>query len=425
MAAAQADARQGGVMSAPHSKSASTAQPPTRGLILLLSVATGLSVGTQYYNQPLLGLIADAFHTGADASLVSTATQIGYALGLVLLVPLGDRIDRRRLILLQCFGLILAMASASVAPGLYSLAFASVLVGIFATIAQQIIPLASELASTDSRERIVAVVTSALLIGVLLSRTVSGFVGAWFGWRAMFVLGAALVLLMLLGLAARLPRSRPASREPYVELLLSLFVLVRDERELRRASLTQSLLFFGFSAFWTILTLLLQGQKFQLTSSAAGMFGVFALVGVVVAPYGVRMAGESAGRIGAGLVTASFILMIALVNLVGLVIGAVLMIAGLQISLISNQSRILAAAGSARGRYNTVFMASQFSFGAAGSSAASFAWRTGGWTAVMAMAAAASVAALALQIGRRHKSRLDAQMASSTHQEFTTQEKQK
>jgi MFS family permease len=212
----------------------------------------------------------------------------------------------------------------------------------------------------------------------------------------------------MLWLAARLPQSRPASSEPYVNLLLSLFVLLRDQRELRNASLAQSLIFFGFSAFWTILTLLLQEPKFHLSSSAAGMFGVFALAGVVLAPYGVRMADDRAGLIGTGLVTASFILMIPLVNLVGLVIGSILMITGLQISLISHQSRILAAAGSARGRYNTVFMASQFTFGAAGSSAASLAWNAGGWTAVMAMAAAAAVAALLLQIGRHRNFRLNA-----------------
>lgn len=396
-------------MTAPYTKSktqSSRSQYPGRGLVLLLSVATGISVGCQYYNQPLLGLIADEFRVGADASLVATATQIGYALGLVLLVPLGDRIERRRLILLQCFGLVLAMALASASTGLRSLTFASVLVGVFATIAQQIIPLASELSRPDSRERVVAAITSALLIGVLLSRTVSGFVGTWFGWRTVFALGAGFVALMLPWLAARLPRSEPTSREAYSQLLISMFVLARDQRELRRAALAQSLIFFGFSAFWTILTLLLQGPTFHLNSSAAGMFGIFALAGVVFAPYGVRIAGERAGCIGTGLVIASFALMIPFVNLVGLVIGAILMITGLQISLISNQSRILASAGAARGRYNTVFMASQFSFGASGSSGASFAWKAGGWSAVMAMAAAASVAALCLQLGRHRKARL-------------------
>lgn len=380
---------------------------PSRGQILLLSAATGLAVGSQYYNQPLLGLIANDFGVGADVSLVATTTQIGYALGLILLVPLGDRIDRRLLILLQCLGLALAMGCASVAPGLRSLALISVLVGMFATIGQHIIPLAAELTSPRGRERVLAIITSALLIGVLLARTVSGFVGVWFGWRSMFMVGAAISLLMLLCLAARLPRSHPESRESYIELLASLFVLVRNQPVLRKATLTQSLIFFGFSAFWTILALLLQGPHFSLSSSVAGMFGMLALVGVALAPLGVRIAGkhgaQGAIRLGATLVAASFLLMIPLVNLVGLGIGTVLMITGLQISLISNQSLILGTAGSARGRFNTVFMASQFAFGAAGSAAASVAWQAGGWVAVMAMAATTSALAIFLQISRDPK----------------------
>src|SRR3989344_3714924 len=284
----------------------------SRGLVLLLAAATGLSVGTQYYNQPLLGLIADGFGIGTKVSLVAIATQIGYALGLVLLVPLGDKIDRRRLILIQCIGLTVATLCASAAPELYSLAMASIMIGVFATIAQHIIPLASELSPPSSRERVLASITSALLVGV-----------------------------------------------------------VRDGAELRQAALVQSLVFFGFSAFWTILTLLLQGPGFGLNSGTAELFGVVALGGVMLAPLGLRLAGQYAGHVGIGLVVASFVVMIAFVNLVGLSVGAILMTTGLQMSLIYNQSRILALAGTARGRFNTIFMASQFAFGAIGSAAGS------------------------------------------------------
>lgn len=377
---------------------------PTRGRLLLLSTATALAVGSQYYNQPLLGLIANDFGVGADASLVATTTQIGYALGLILLVPLGDRVDRRKLILLQCAGLILAMAGASVARGLHSLALISVLIGMFATLAQQIIPFAAELTPARSRERVLTIITSALLVGVLLARTVSGFVGAWFGWRAMFVIGAVIAVLMLLSLAWRLPRSHPESRASYVALLASLFVLVRDQPILRIATLTQSLIFFGFSAFWTILALLLQSPRFHLNSGAAGMFGTLAIAGVVLAPLGVRLAGkrgaQRAIRLGALLIAVSFMLMIPAVNLIAIGVGTVLMITGLQISLISNQSILFGIAGAARGRFNTIFMASQFAFGAAGSAAASVAWKSGGWTTVMAMAAVSAVLAMLLQTRR-------------------------
>jgi predicted MFS family arabinose efflux permease len=377
----------------------------SRGLIMLLAAATGLSVGTQYYNQPLLGLIADSLGIGTDVSLVAIATQVGYALGLILLVPLGDRIDRRRLILIQCLGLTVATLCASAAPELYSLSLASIMIGVFATIAQQVIPLASELSPASSRERVLASITSALLVGVLLARVISGFVGAYLGWRAMFIVGTVLSLMMLAGLAAKLPHSQPQSRASYIELLVSLYGVVRDGAELRRATLVQSLVFFGFSAFWTILTLLLQGPEFGMSSGTAGLFGVVALGGVMLAPTGLRVAGQYAGHVGIGLVVTSFVVMTAFVNLIGLCIGAVLMTTGLQMSLIYNQSRILALAGTARGRFNTIFMASQFAFGAIGSAVGSFAWQSGGWTAVMTLAAIASAAALLLQFTHHSKAR--------------------
>ena len=381
----------------PMSAPPTTPQPMSQGVVLLLATATGLSVGTQYYNQPLLGLIADDLGVGSDVSLVAIATQIGYALGLILLGPLGDKVDRRRVILCQCIGLVGATLCASAATGLYSLAIASVLVGIFATLAQQIIPLASELSPAILRERVLASITGALLIGVLLARVVSGFVGANLGWRAMFLVGAGLSLMMLAGLAAKLPKGQVQTRASYLQLLASLFAVVRDSAELRKATLVQSLIFFGFSAFWTILTLLLQGPEFALGSDTAGLFGVVALLGVMLAPRGLRLSRQYAGHVGIALVVASFVVMIACVNLLGLSIGAILMTTGLQMSLVYNQSRILALAGTARGRFNTLFMASQFACGAAGSAAASVSWASGGWTAVMALALIASVAAMLVQ----------------------------
>lgn len=377
----------------------------SHGQVLMMSAATGIAVGSQYYNQPLLGMIADDF--GAASGLVATTTQIGYALGLILLVPLGDKLERRALILLQCLGLTLAMVAASFSPGLYSLAFFSVLIGVFATIAQQMIPHAAGLSSPLQRERVLATITSGLLVGVLLARTVSGFVAVWYGWRSVFLLGAMLSVLMMVCLAIKLPRSLPESRLPYHQLLRSLWVLARNEPVLRKAALTQSLLFFAFSAFWTILALLLQTPRFGLNSSIAGMFGIVALAGVVLAPLCLRIAGkqgpQGAVRLGVLLVVASFLLMIPMVSLAGLGIGVILMTTGLQVSLIGHQTMVLGAAGSARGRFNTVFMAAQFAFGAAGSASASVAWEYGGWTAVMMMSATSSLLALCWQSARDAK----------------------
>lgn len=377
-------------------------QSLSRRQIIIMSAATGIAVGSQYYNQPLLGVIAD--DVGTPAGIVATTTQIGYALGLILLVPLGDKIERRMLVLIQCLGMAAAMLFASFSPDIGSLAFASVLIGFFATIAQQMIPHAAELSSAIVRERALITITTGLLIGVLLARTVSGFVGDWFGWRSVFLMGAGLSLMMFACLAVSLPRSRPEERRSYAHLLGSLFVLVRKEPILRRAAVIQSLLFFGFSAFWTTLALLLQSPRFGLNSSVAGLFGLVALVGAVLAPIWMRAVGSLGPRFtlrsGAVLVAVSFLLMIPFSTLYGLGIGVVLMTTGLQISLIGHQAMVLNAAGSARGRFNTVFMASQFSAGAAGSAAAGIAWQHGGWIAVMVLAATAALLATCIPPAR-------------------------
>ena len=372
----------------------------SRHQILIMAVATGIAVGSQYYNQPLLGVIANDMD--APAGIVATTTQIGYALGLILLVPLGDKVERRMLILLQCLGLTVAMVLASLSPSLGSLALSSMLIGVFATIAQQMIPHAVELTSTIQRERALATITTGLLVGVLLARTASGFVGDWFGWRAVFMMGASLAVMMLACLAFVLPRSQPQESHSYVQLLLSLFLLIRKQPALRRASAIQSLLFFGFSAFWTILALLLQTPRYGMSSSVAGMFGLVALAGAVLAPLWLHIF-RTLGpihtiRSGVIMVAASFLLMIPFSSLVGLCIGVVLMTTGLQISLISQQVLVLNAAGSSRGRFNTVFMASQFVAGAAGSAAAGIVWLWGGWPAVMILASIAALLAIILSL---------------------------
>ncbi|EBS5459103.1 MULTISPECIES: MFS transporter [Enterobacterales] len=376
----------------------------SRHQILIMAIATGIAVGSQYYNQPLLGVIANDMD--APSGIVATTTQIGYALGLILLIPLGDKIERRMLILLQCLGLAVAMVLASLSPSLGSLALASILIGVFATIAQQMIPHAVELASPIQRERALATITTGLLVGVLLARTASGFVGDWFGWRSVFMMGASLAVMMLACLALFLPRSQPQENLSYIQLLLSLFLLVRKHPALRRASAIQSLLFFGFSAFWTILALLLQTPRYGMSSSVAGMFGLVALAGAVLAPLWLRIFRRLGPihtiRSGVIMVVASFLLMIPFSSLIGLCIGVVLMTTGLQVSLISQQALVLNAAGSARGRFNTVFMASQFAAGAAGSAAAGIVWLRGGWTAVMILASIASLLAIYLSLVKKN-----------------------
>ncbi|MHB1233640.1 MAG: MFS transporter [Burkholderiales bacterium] len=374
----------------------------TPSLTLVMAVAAGLSVANIYYNQPMLGLMEGEFGVGSSVTFVPSATQLGYALGLILLVPLGDTLERRRLILWQVLGLALALAAAALAPTPALLVFASVAIGMGSTIAQQIIPFAAELASPQTRGHVVGTVMSGLLTGILLARTVSGFVGEYANWRIMFGVGAVMVVLMGTMLALTLPRCKPAHRHAYGELLFSLLDLARSQPALRRAVLIQGVLFAGFSAFWTTLALLLQDAPFHLGSDAAGLFGIIGLAGILIAPRAGRIADARGphGMIGLGalLVLAAFIVFAFFRTLPGLGLGVLLLDAGVQMAMVSNQSVIFALNPRARNRINTVFMTGMFLAGAAGSAAATLAWNTQGWRGVTGLGALFAMAALAVQL---------------------------
>lgn len=378
----------------------------TTGLLLVMAIAAGVSVANLYYNQPMLALIAHDLGTAIPVGLVAMATQLGYALGLVLLVPLGDRIERRGLILWQTAGLTLSTIAAAMAPSLVTLMLASCAVGVFATIAQQIVPFAADLAEPAARGRTVGTVMSGLLAGILLARVVSGVVGEALGWRPMFWLGAGLTLAMGAMLAACLPRSRPTSNAPYGRLLLSLGHLVRTLPPLRRAALIQACLFGAFSAFWSTLALLLEGPPYHMGSVVAGLFGILGLAGVMAAPLGGRVADRRGphGIIGAGIliVLAAFVAFGAIRSIAGLVLGVVLLDLGVQLTQISNQTVIFSLGEAARSRINTIFVTGLFLGGAVGSAGGSFAWRHGGWTAVSLFGAGLAVLAFLVHLsGRR------------------------
>ncbi len=377
--------------------------PLTRTLLLVLSVSAGLSVANIYYNQPMVGLMGAEM--GRLASQVPTATQLGYALGLVLLVPLGDCTERRRLILLQVAALVAALVAAASLHGAVPILAASVAVGAAGTIAQQILPLAAELAAPESRGRTVGTVMSGLLCGILLARTLSGVVAEHFGWRAMFWVGAAIAAAMGVMLRVALPRVAPTQSVPYGRLLGSLAGLVRASPALRRSALVQAGLFGGFSAFWSTLALLLETPRFGLGSEAAGLFGVVGLAGVACAPLAGRLSDRHgpAGvvRLGVALVLAAFAILACLPSLAGLTAGVIVLDAGVQLSMIANQTVVLGLDPATRGRMNTVFVASLFCGGAFGSAAGGLAWHAYGWTAVAALGFAMALASLVVQLALR------------------------
>jgi predicted MFS family arabinose efflux permease len=386
-----------------------TARGIGRGLTFAMAAAAGVGVANIYYNQPMLGIMERDLPGGAT-SLVPTATQLGYAAGLFLLVPLGDLVERRRLIVMQFVGLAAALALAAVAPGAILVVAASLLVGVLATVAQQIVPYAAHLATPARRGATVGTVMAGLLCGILLSRTLAGFVATHAGWREMFWLGVPMALVAGAVMALRLPRSVPDADLSYAGLIRSLGGLWRTFAALRRAAITQALLFAAFSVFWTMLALHLQEPRFGLGADVAGLFGIVGAVGVLAAPVAGRIADRRGPQpvivLGAGLTLAAWAVFGLWGSIAGLVVGVILLDFGVQSALVSNQHVIYALRPEARARLNTIFMGIMFLGGAAGSAAAMLAWRGGGWRGVTMLGATLAGAGLVTQIvGARRVSR--------------------
>ncbi len=392
-------------MNAPQIKSGETAQRPLPPMLTFaMAASAGLGAANIYYNQPMLGHIEAAFGTGIGG-LVPTATPLGYALGLFCLVPLSDILDRKRVILVQ-FGLLaLALALAAWSPNGWVLVAASFLIGVSACVAQQIVPFAAHLAPAEKRGAVVGIVMAGLLSGILLSRTLAGFVASHYGWREMFWLAVPMALGTALWLAFVLPSSRGESRLGYGRLMLSLLHLWRELPALRRAALIQACLFGAFSVFWTVLALRLQQPPFGLGAEVAGLFGVVGLVGVAAAPITGRIADAKGPQrvilLGCLLVLLSWMILGLWPSLVGMVLGVILLDFAAQAVLVSNQHVIYALRADARARLNTLFMSMMFLGGAAGSALAMLAWQWAGWMAVSALGALFALAGLLLQLSAR------------------------
>ena len=378
-------------------------------LLLLLAIGAGLAVASIYYSQPMLGILGSDIQASAGAlGWMPTLTQLGYAAGILLLAPLGDRYDRKRIILIKTGLLVAALLASGAAPGIGMLLAASFVVGLSATLAQDIVPAAATLAPEEVRGKTVGVVMTGLLLGILLSRVVSGFVAEHFGWRTMFFAAALSVALLGAALWRGLPGFAPTSQLPYGALLRSLAALWRTYPRLRRAALAQGMLSIGFSAFWSTLAVMLHEAPFHLGAGAAGAFGLAGAAGALAAPLAGRLADRRGPvlvtRIGAALTAVSFAAMFVLPGLspsAGLVLLAVAALGfdlGVQITLIAHQSIVYGLDPAARSRLNAVLMVSMFIGMAAGAALGSLALTHAGWLGVTALAMLSALGALALRM---------------------------
>jgi predicted MFS family arabinose efflux permease len=384
-------------------------RPPSRRLIWLLTVATGASVANLYYNQPLLSSIARTFHASSRATgTIATLTQAGYAVGLLLFVPLGDIVERRRLITLLLCLVAVALLVTGLGPTLPIVMVASFAVGVTTVVPQLILPFVAGLAPPAIRGRIVGQVVSGLLVGILAGRAVAGVVGDLAGWRATYLGASAAMLCLAVLLWHMLPAVRPSVTTSYGSLIRSLGTLFRDEPVIRDTALLGALTFAAFSAFWTTLAFRLQEPPLHSGSAVAGAFGLIGLVGAGVAPLAGRTADKQHPRRTVGLallgnVAAWVVMLIVGHTLWGLAIGVLLLDAATQAAQLSNQARVYALPTHAHSRFNTIYMVCYFIGGAMGSAIAVVAWDAFRWRGVCAVALACLTAGYAVYFARREQ----------------------
>lgn len=412
------------------SQPTSVATPPaqahpriTRGLTLLLAVMGGIAVGNLYWAQPLLHLIAVDLHVspGTAGSLV-TATQIGYAVGILLIVPLGDALNRRRLIPVMLLISAVALLACAVAPTFGLLLGAIALMGLTTVAGQVAIPLAGDLADDRSRGRVVSTVTAGFLAGTLVSRTLSGLLAQGAGWRAIYV-AAAVVSVVLAVLSYRSIPTLPARpRVAYPALLASVGAVLRQHRVVRWTLALSALQFALFMLFWTALTSLLSTPPYSYPVLVIGLFSLLGLPGVLAAQRTGRLHDRGwslhATGIGWTLMLVSFALLVfAPYSLVVLVIGIVLLHVAIFPLNVLISTRLFSLVPEGRSRINTALIVVNFVAGAIGSALAGALWSAGGWTSIAVTAVAVSAVGLAIwEIGRRGPLALPAgQPAAEAH----------
>ncbi|WP_029903630.1 MFS transporter [Prevotella sp. 10(H)] len=362
----------------------------TKSTLWLMTIGAGLVVANLYYNQPLLGMIAKEFgQSEAATSKVAMLTQIGYAAGLLLIIPLGDMFRRKRIILFDFIFIILSLLAFAFSNSLTVMIIASFFIGLTSVVPQIFVPIAAQLSKPEEKGRNVGIVMSGLLIGILASRVFSGLLGEYLGWREVFYIAAGMMFAMAILISWLLPDMNPTFRGTYSQLMSSIFRYIKEIPSLRLASVRGALGFGSFSIFWTTLTFRLEQAPFFQGSDVAGSLGLVGIVGALAA----SVTGSLAGKINKN----KIILMACLIMIlswgifgflgnsyIGLIAGIVFLDMGLQGMHVTNQTIVFSTHPEASNRLNTVYMVSYFVGGSIGTFIGGIAWQHYEWNGVVA-----------------------------------------
>jgi predicted MFS family arabinose efflux permease len=357
----------------------------------LMSLICGFAVANLYYNQPILAMIAQSFHaTEAEVGWIPTLTQLGYASGLLLFVPLGDRLEQRRLIVIMLMVTAVTLFAAALSPNLNMLILASFAIGATTIAAQLLIPFATQLAPPIAQGKVIGNLMSSLFVGILLARPLGGWIGEQFNWRMIYLLAGIVMIILAIASTRLLPKYQPKLKLGYGELLRSLWALIESHPTLREASLIQAMLFGAFSVFWSTLAFLLTRPPYSFGSNAVGLFGLVGIAGILVAPILGQVADRGTVKtlrlmVGIAIVGAfsSFVIFwLFRDRLWGLIIGSILLNLSSQGALIANQVTVYSLDPNARSRLNTVFMVATFLGSSLGSVIGTYGWSVMRWQGV-------------------------------------------
>ncbi|MFC5651037.1 MFS transporter [Paenibacillus solisilvae] len=379
-------------------------KPISAWIILILATACGIIVANLYYSQPLVGPISSAIGLSSGAAgLIVTLTQIGYGIGLLFIVPLGDILENRKLVVVLLLLTAVVLMIAAVVKGAALFLTASLFIGVGSVAAQVLVPYAAHLSPDATRGRNVGNVMSGLLLGIMLARPVSSIVAEFMGWRAIFVLSGAAIIVLALVLAKVLPVRKPLTTTPYPTLLGSMLHLLGTTPILRRRAIYHACVFGTFSLFWTTVPLLLTGPTFHFSHSEVALFALVGVSGAVAAPVAGRLADRGWVRPATGLALALVIISIFLplmfqtgstAALAALVAAAILLDMGVSANLVLGQRVIFSLGEEFRSRLNGLYMSIFFAGGAIGSATGGWAYAMGGWKAALLIGIALPVIAM-------------------------------